>query len=241
MKIGETRPIQGAREVSRRTATRGDAAQAPVARPADSASIMGIPEHEITPRVREAIMTLMAEVARLRDELRQTQARTEHLEQLADEDALVPVFNRRAFVRELARAMSYSVRYGTPSSLLYYDINNMKQINDTHGHGAGDAVLTRVADVLKQSVRDFDIVGRLGGDEFGVILAQADQAVADEKAASLADEVRTHPVEYNGASIVVQVSYGAYAIQTGEDVDNVLDAADRAMYTHKNKPRGPDT
>ena len=236
MKVGETRPLAGVREVAKRTGRRTESS-APVHEVTDTASVMGIPEHELTANVRQAIMTLMAEVERLRQELKQTQARAAHLEQLADEDSLLPVYNRRAFVRELSRAMSYSERYGTPASVLYYDVNDLKRINDAHGHGAGDAVLSRVADVLLKSVRDTDIVGRLGGDEFGVILAQADQTVASEKAAGLAAEIQSQTIERNGEKIPIRVSYGAYEIKSGEDVDNVLDAADRAMYAHKNGSR----
>ncbi len=236
MKIGETRPLAGIRETAKRTTRRTDTtAGAPEV--VDTASVMGIPEHELTANVRQAIMTLMAEVERLRQELRQTQARAAYLEQLADEDSLLPIYNRRAFVRELSRAMSYSERYGTPMSVLYYDVNNLKWINDAYGHSAGDAVLSKVADVLLKSVRDTDVVGRLGGDEFGVILVQADQAVADEKAADLAAEIQSQTIERNGEKIPIMVAYGAYEIKRGEDIDNVLDAADRAMYAHKNDLR----
>src|SRR3546814_12181986 len=70
--------------------------------------------------------------------------------------------------------------------VLYFDVNNLKRINDQHGHAAGDAALKKIADVLLANVRESDLVGRLGGDEFGVILVQVDETVGREKAASLA-------------------------------------------------------
>ena len=139
------------------------------------ASVLGIPEAEFTPRVRDAIMSLMGEVDTLRRELTRPAHRLEEAEKTADQDQLLPLLNRRAFVRELTRYIAFTGRYNTPASLIYFDLNHMKQINDTHGHAAGDAVLEHFADVLLAHVRDSDSVGRLGGDEFGVLLSHADQ------------------------------------------------------------------
>ena len=82
--------------------------------------------------------------------------------------------------------MAFSQRYGTPASIVYFDINGMKQVNDTYGHSAGDAVLLAVAKLLLDNVRTTDVVGRLGGDELGVVLVQTDEARAEHKAAELA-------------------------------------------------------
>lgn len=209
-------------------------AQAPAAAAvADVVSVMDIPANEFTPKVRAAIMSLMAEVEKLRRELQQSQARIQHLEELADQDTLAPVFNRRAFVRELSRMMSFAERYNAPSSVIYMDVNGLKQINDTYGHGAGDAVLSRVAHTLIASVRESDYVGRLGGDEFGVILANADHVTATEKAASLAADVQRQSVSWKGNQLSVSVSYGVSSFTGGQDANAALDDADRAMYQRK--------
>ena len=129
-------------------------------------------------------MALLDEVSRLRQELDLTRKRISHLERMADEDSMLPIANRRAFVRELTRLISYSERYGTAGSVLYFDLNGMKEINDRYGHPAGDEALRHFARLLVANVRDSDVVGRLGGDEFGVILAQADEAQARDKAGS---------------------------------------------------------
>ena len=149
---------------------------------ADSVSIMGIPEVELTPKVRAAIVTLMAEVEGLRVEAERSRERLAQLERLADQDPLAPIANRRASVRELSRAPSITERYGTPSSLVYFDVNGLKRINDTYGHTAGDEGLLRVANILREHVRDVDVLGRLGGDEFAVILVQTELDQALEKA-----------------------------------------------------------
>ncbi len=199
----------------------------------DSAAVMGIPEAELTPKVRMAIMTLMEEVARLREELNNSRGRIQHLERLADQDSLVPVYNRRAFVRELTRAISMTERYGAPSTVIYFDVNNMKQINDIYGHPAGDAALRHVAKSLLEEVRDSDVVGRLGGDEFGVILYQIDADIAQEKSNQLAQEIAKKPVPFNDTELTVNVTFGAYTFNGVGDAGQALAEADKAMYERK--------
>lgn len=236
MKIGETRPtgIVGRSRRERDGAARYARSQAlGTVQPADSASVMGIPEAELTPKVRTAIMTLMQEVDHLRGELDRSQTRLAHLEQLADQDTLIPVPNRRAFVRELGRVVSYSQRYQTPASLIYFDVNAFKQINDRFGHAAGDAALMHVAQTLMGNLRESDIVGRLGGDEFGVILVNANAEQAREKATELAGQITAAPVRFDNRDIPVSVSYGTSTFDSGTSAADAIDAADRAMYAQK--------
>jgi len=200
---------------------------------ADTTSVLGIPDNELTPKVRSAIMRLMQEVEVLRTELEQSRQRIAHLEQLADQDALAPVANRRAFVRELSRIMAFAERYNAPSSLIYFDVNGLKPINDTYGHSAGDAALMHIADVLIENVRESDVVGRLGGDEFAVILSQADEATASEKARTLVERIEARPLDWNHEKIPVAVAYGIYTFRGGDSANEALAAADRAMYEHK--------
>jgi diguanylate cyclase (GGDEF)-like protein len=124
-------------------------------------------------------------------------------------------------------------RYGAPSTVIYFDVNNMKHINDTYGHPAGDAALRHVADTLREQVRDSDIVGRLGGDEFGVILYQIDADVADAKSAQLAEAIAREPVPFNEHELAVKVTFGAYTFKGAEDAGEALAEADKAMYASK--------
>lgn len=235
MKIGEKGPPSRLGAVARGAAARatGRASKASSIKATDLSAIQGIPEAEFTPKVRDAIVMLMHEVAQLRDELQKYKERTADLERLADMDALVEIPNRRAFVRELARTMSYSERYGSSASLLYFDLNGFKEINDTYGHAAGDAALRYVAKLLTQNVRESDVVGRLGGDEFGVILAQADEKQARVKAESLAAAIGAKRVSWSGKRLIIKLAFGVYALKPGEDPGSALAAADRAMYSHK--------
>ena len=93
----------------------------PVSETGATATVMGIPEVELTPRVRDAIMRLMGEVDQLRTELNRTRNRLAELERLADRDTLTPLYNRRAFVRELSRSMAHVERYNRPSCLIYFE------------------------------------------------------------------------------------------------------------------------
>lgn len=216
--------------------TRAYRRAASAARPAalgDNVTVLGLPETELTPKVRTAFSQLLHEVDGLRGELDQARKRIDYLERLADQDALLPVINRRAFVRHLSRVMSYVARYGTPHSVLFFDVNDMKSINDTLGHAAGDATLTHVAKSLVDEVRESDLVARLGGDEFGVLLAQADQAVAEEKAAMLAESVHRTPLVWEGRRIPVSVAYGSHTLTADDDPRSALSSADRKMYAHK--------
>ncbi|MEE8334419.1 MAG: GGDEF domain-containing protein [Alphaproteobacteria bacterium] len=232
MKISDTKSTSSAARVASVYARTGEAASAP--RPiADASDVLGIPSGELTPKVRDAIMRLMQEVESLRQDLQESHQRIAYLEQLADQDSLAPVANRRAFVRELSRIMAFSERYDSPSSIIYFDVNGLKPINDTHGHPAGDAALMMVADQLVENIRESDVVGRLGGDEFGVILSQGDEATAEEKARSLAAKIANQPLDWNGTEIPIEVSFGTYTFRGGDTAGDALAAADRAMYLDK--------
>jgi diguanylate cyclase (GGDEF)-like protein len=196
---------------------------------AGSALAAGIPDAEL----RKMLTEVAAERDRLREELGKARSRIAALERLADEDALTPVANRRAFVRQLTRMIAFTHRYGVPASVVYFDVNNMKQINDSHGHPAGDAALRHIATVLRENIRGSDIVGRLGGDEFGVILAQTDEAQAHHKAAALAEAIAEQPLRWGEFTIPVTAAYGVYGFSGSDDPQHAIEAADRAMYHQK--------
>ncbi|HVC51954.1 MAG TPA: GGDEF domain-containing protein [Stellaceae bacterium] len=220
-------------------ARRGRAADVAAAAPADSptAALPGIDQATLAPEVRTAFAQLSAEGDGLRRELAEARAQIAQLERLADEDSLTPIANRRAFVRELTRMIAFTKRYGVPSSVVYFDVNGMKQINDTHGHPAGDAALRLVAKLLLDNVRSSDIVGRLGGDEFGVILAHTNQEQANSKAKTLAEAVANAPLRWGGADIRVSAAYGVYSFSATDDAHVAIEAADRAMYRQKRVAR----
>ena len=238
MKIGDA-PKTGA--TSRLERKRGPGAAAPAstnsAARADQIVIAGIPETELTPRVREALMSLMSEVQSLRDQLSWSQERINELERLADSDPMLDIYNRRAFVRELDRALAMIERYGMKASLVFVDLNDLKKINDTMGHGAGDTALAHVANVLSSNLRQSDALGRLGGDEFGVLLNQADQKIAELKAVELTNAVAAIPVQWKGGPFTAHVSCGVVEISQGQSADEAMERADSAMYEVKSRKK----
>jgi diguanylate cyclase (GGDEF)-like protein len=240
MKTEKTSSVSRARAVGTAAYARQAQASQSVAAPqpvSATASVLGIPEAEFTPRVREAVMALMGEVDALRRELQKTRERLEEVERTADQDHLLPLLNRRAFVRELTRYIAFAGRYGTPATLLYFDLDGFKQVNDSFGHAAGDAVLAHFADTLLSQTRDTDVVGRLGGDEFGVLLAHADVAQGRKKADILAEKLKNFPTMWQGKPIPIAFSYGAFELKGDDTPDLAMARADEAMYAHKRTGR----
>lgn len=204
---------------------------------ADQAQIQGVPTPELTPKVRAAIYHLLGEVLRLKEELKSARKRIIDLENLADHDSLTPILNRRGFTNALARAASYTERYGVCNSLIFFDVNGLKAINDRYGHQAGDQALIAIAQALRQGVRPFDFVGRLGGDEFAVALVRMSGRAAQKKAADLAALIARKTITNSEGEQVaaLSVAYGLHAIASGEEVAEALSAADQAMYAAKRK------
>jgi diguanylate cyclase (GGDEF)-like protein len=203
----------------------------------DSTGFLGLTEVEMTPSVRGAVQTLLTEIDDLRGEVGRLKARLADVEDLADRDALTPLLNRRALLRELGRIRTFSQRYGSPASLVYFDLDDLKSVNDRFGHAAGDAALKAVADRLVANVRDSDIVGRMGGDEFAVILVQADQGVAEAKAASLARAIEAEPLRFGDWSAPLHVSWGVREIGQDAEPEGLVADADAAMYQRKRERR----
>jgi diguanylate cyclase (GGDEF)-like protein len=205
--------------------------------PPPASDVSQLPREEMTPRVRSAVMQLMDELDRLKDELVAANERVTELEDMADEDPLVPVLNRRGFTRELERTLAYVRRYGTQVSLVYLDLDEFKAVNDRHGHAAGDAVLQHFAQLLMANVRRSDLVGRLGGDEFAIVLHHADAEAAACKAAQLAERLAREPAMHEGREIRLGMTAGVAELCGEDTVESVLERADRAMYENKTRRR----
>lgn len=175
----------------------------------------------------------MNEVDALRLELARIQRRLDEMEKAADRDPFLPLFNRRAFMRELTRHISQTDPGTAPSSLIYFDLNYLKKINDTYGHVAGDAVLSHFAEILVLHTGDGDCIGRLGGDEFGMLLSHATRELAVKKAKALAEALANSPLVWSGQTIPVSFSYGVFEVRSGDSAEIAMARADEAMYAQK--------
>jgi diguanylate cyclase (GGDEF)-like protein len=199
----------------------------------DSADFLGLSETELTPAVRAALSTLAMEIEGLRSEVQRLKARLLEAEAEADLDPLTGVKNRRAFVRELKRIGAFAQRYDAPASIAYFDIDELKAVNDRFGHAAGDAALQAVAGQLAGHVRESDIVGRMGGDEFAVLLVQADLPVATAKAEMLARTIAAAPIQAGDWLAPVRVSWGVRQLDPAKDPESQIAEADAAMFAMK--------
>jgi diguanylate cyclase (GGDEF)-like protein len=226
-------------QIRRRALAQAGAAVPAAAQRVDSAEFLGVPEPELTPAVKQALATLITEIDDLRGEVGRLKGRLSEIEGLADRDALTPALNRRALMRELHRAQTFGLRYGSPASLVYFDMDDLKAINDRFGHAAGDAALIGVAERLNAHVRESDLVGRMGGDEFAVILAQADAATATAKADSLVRAISREPLTFGDWSAPIHLSYGVAEVTAEAEPEAIVAAADAAMYAQK-RARRPD-
>jgi diguanylate cyclase (GGDEF)-like protein/PAS domain S-box-containing protein len=161
--------------------------------------------------------------------------RLEHdLRRRADNDPLTGLLNRSAFERELARELALASRYRTPCAMLMLDVDSLKSVNDLHGHLAGDALLRAVATALRHRLRQTDIAGRLGGDEFGVLLPQADDAAARTVAGEVLAAVRDHEIAPGDDGGSGSVSVGVAMVKIpGLRISDVFRCADEAMYRGK--------
>jgi diguanylate cyclase (GGDEF)-like protein len=176
---------------------------------------------------------LLEEIGRLRAQVAQLQERIEQLDQLAHQDTLISLPNRRGFMRELERLVDRSRRYEHRAAMLFVDLDGLKMINDTFGHRAGDEALIQVADLLTRGVRRSDVVARIGGDEFGILLENADEQSAHDTAARLVDLICGCEFVHDGDSLPLSVAIGVGMIDGSESPDAVMARADEEMYRRK--------
>jgi diguanylate cyclase (GGDEF)-like protein len=205
--------------------------------PAPPSPHMGSAE-DATPVATQALIdTLKAENARLKAQLEAQSKALSDAQSLADSDVLTPALNRRAFLREMQRAMADCRRYGEQACLIYLDMDGFKNINDTYGHAAGDAALVYVAETLTASVREGDSVGRIGGDEFAILLRRADLNSSRIKALKLEAELALGTFEHKGLYLKAGGSFGVRAFAGQASAEIWLSEADAAMFLVKKSAR----
>lgn len=194
---------------------------------------LGIPDKEMTEAVSLAVSVLLERIEDLTREVATSKQEFEELERLVDVDCLAPVPNRRAFMRRLDWAVSMLKRYGHSCSLIYFDLNGFKRINDDYSHAAGDEVIRSVSEILSQSMRSSDFLARLGGDEFVVLLYHARYEAAQRRAALMARRIADFPFQWKDKKLSVSTSYGVYEVREGDTSESALACADESMFAHK--------
>jgi diguanylate cyclase (GGDEF)-like protein len=225
--MGKTTPLHPAGGSASRASPRSSERR----RPAESATAPTLVEAHADP------VRLAAEVARLEAELSAMRARIAELETHAERDPLTGIFNRRGFERELRRAAAHVRRYGGSAALVYLDLDGFKPVNDRHGHAAGDAVLKVVAGALLGAVRASDMVARIGGDEFAVLLWNLTGEAARNKADAIERTIAETTVPWGGQALAVGATAGIAVLLGDSDVIELLARADAAMYARKAQRR----
>jgi diguanylate cyclase (GGDEF)-like protein len=184
------------------------------------------------------VSLLKQEVDGLRRQLHEAQARMVELEAKAEEDPLTEILNRRGFERELKRSLAFVRRYDMQACLLYLDLDGFKQINDQLGHFVGDELLQYVVGMLLVSIRSSDVLARIGGDEFAVLMWNLSREEALLKAEQLEQVIANACLNHDGKDIRVGASIGVTMILSDDDSHSVMARGDGAMYLRKSAKRG---
>jgi diguanylate cyclase (GGDEF)-like protein/PAS domain S-box-containing protein len=164
----------------------------------------------------------------------------QELERQARTDPLTGLLNRRAFLEEIRVRLGVVQRTARPAALVYIDVDNFKPVNDVHGHAVGDAVLRRIAERIRRSVRASDVVARLGGDEFAIWLDEADAEGARMKGRELV-QIQTGLTEFSGLPdrpLGFSIGIAIVDPRKTDGVDELVERADRQMYLAKFSGKG---
>jgi len=170
---------------------------------------------------------------RMREVMNQLQAANERLEQMVRIDMLTQCFTRQVVIDEMEKELSRFRRYGTPSTLVFIDMNQFKKINDTYGHTVGDDALRNAAQAIRQRIRETDVLARYAGDEFILLLKHT----GIDDARSVVGKLRATSIfasTTDGAQVSVTASFGVVTLDADiTTVTHWIDCADKAMYDHK--------
>ncbi len=186
---------------------------------------------------RQATARLLAEVRLQRRELDYRLRVEAQLRHWATTDALTGLANRRHFLERCTEEMDRACRYDHPLSILILDVDFFKRINDCHGHAIGDMALTAIAKAAQDAIRDTDLAGRLGGEEFGILLPETDVSGAIDLAERIRIGVEALCLDSCGQRLHLSVSVGVATTVTKTSVDCLLAAADAALYRAKDTGR----
>lgn len=184
------------------------------------------------------------EIKKLKSELRRKDIEISKLKSIASKDELTGVYNRRGFKEEVARVFDNISFAGSniearkhffisKISLLFFDIDNFKKINDTYGHKAGDQVIQYVVNVISQKLRSIDVVGRLGGEEIAVALVGSDEQDAYRKAEEIRKAIKQRVKVSLKQMVPITVSIGVAQMEKDSTLDEFIKSADEAMYKAK--------
>jgi len=191
------------------------------------ATIDWLSEAKLSPDEREAWNLMRTEVINSRERISDLEKRLKLMEHPSDEQ--LTVLTRPEFNREVARMLAFNERYGGISSVLYFNVEGMEDVSTRYGKAVANAALRQISNALMHNVRNSDVVGRLGTDEFGVLLGRCDNANAWKKGEQLAKLLAETLEEVHGCKPGLKVGFGAYTFRENEDIGNGLKEAAKIM------------
>jgi diguanylate cyclase (GGDEF)-like protein len=185
----------------------------------------------------QLITEVLSYAASAEQRMAEQQERINQLEQLSVTDELTGIRNRRGLKMSLGRLMATSARYNEEAVLGFIDLDGFKSINDTYGHTAGDKALRQVAKILKTYTRTSDIVARISGDEFAVILTRCASEQGEERMRNLQRIINEAVVTHGKQAIALRCSMGTQPFSGMTDPETLIGSADDAMYKDKESRR----
>ena len=193
--------------------------------------------HYLVRKTQELETIVSQRTAEVRAALLVAEAAKEKLRDQALRDSLTGCWNRRAIFEILNGELARCQRESQPLSIIMADLDHFKQVNDTWGHLAGDAVLREVSDSLRQGLRRNEVVGKYGGEEFLVLLPLCSFSIARKRAEELRTAVKAHSIPISGKQIYVTCSFGIAECEADSTVEDLIGKADAALYVAKSRGR----
>ena len=183
--------------------------------------------------IEDQLRDMRRERDALRRENRVLKIAVAELERVSERDTLTPLFNRRYFLTAIHQRIARFERHAEPAAVVFVDVNQLKSINDSFGHAAGDFALMEIAARLATAIRPNDVAARIGGDEFGLILDQSSETAARTQVSWLCEMLSATPAFFDGHEIELSACFGIAMLRIGANESDILAAADRDMYRHK--------
>ena len=178
---------------------------------------------------------LREEITRLQRENKMLSIALSETQRIADRDMLTPLYNRRYFLSALHRRIANNEESDDRAALVYVDVDGLKSINDRFGHSVGDLLLIEIAERLNAAMRRDDVLARIGGDEFGMLLDQVNLNQAKAFVRRLKGMIEDAPMIHEGVTIPLSAAFGLCIVDPGHSAEELLGMADSDMYRSKNR------
>jgi len=185
------------------------------------------------PEINNTLQFALLAMEEAEKRIKRQETRIKQLESLSVTDELTQLFNRRGFLQQFQFSLSISRRNKTGGSLMILDFDKFKQVNDTYGHLAGDEVLKNVGIAISTVVRESDIVGRIGGDEFSILMPGASPVTVTKRISQIHSALRKVKFSWNHKNLIIRGSIGRCDYLGHENEQEILNLADTSMYKQK--------